>query len=75
MNRNLLTGVVLGVLGALLFLLGNLEFNRREEVLRFGDFSASATTKRTVPALRYTGVGLLGAGVAILVVGIAQKRK
>ena len=75
MNKPLLTGVGLAVAGVVLLIPGNVEFSRREEVLRFGDFSASATTKRTIPALRYAGVGSLGAGVALLVVAVAAKRK
>ncbi len=75
MKKSLLTGVVLLGIGVLLLVLGNVEFSRREEVLRFGDFSASATTKRTIPALRYAAVALIGAGVAVLVVDFFAKRK
>ena len=75
MNKQLLIGAGLAVVGILLVVFGNVEFSRREEVLRFGDFSASATTKRTVPGLRYAGVALIGAGVAVLVVDVLAKRK
>jgi hypothetical protein len=75
MNRTLLAAAGLAVVGIILLVLGNVEFSRQAEVLKLGGFSASATTKRTIPALRYAGMGFLGAGVVVLILGVAGKRR
>jgi uncharacterized membrane protein YidH (DUF202 family) len=75
MNRTTLGGLVLTGLGIIFLVLGRTEFERREEVLRLGDFHATATTKRTVPAFRYFGAALIGGGVVLLIIGFRQPGK
>ena len=72
MNKTSLGGLVLTGLGIVFLVLGRTEFERREEVLRLGDFRATVPTKRTVPAFRYLGVALLGGGVVLLIMGFRQ---
>lgn len=59
-------------LGIIFLVLGGIGFEHREEVFRVGDFHASATTKRTMPALRYIGVALMGGGAVMVVLGYKQ---
>ena len=75
MNKTSLGGLVLVGMGILFLVLGQTEFERREEVLRLGDFHATATTKKTIPAFRYLGVGLIGGGVVLLLIGFRQPGK
>jgi hypothetical protein len=74
MNRTVLSGLVLAALGVLLFLLGGTEFKKQEEVFRVGSFSARATTKKTVPALRYAGGGALALGILVMGFGWIRKK-
>ena len=74
MNKKTLSGFVLLVLGIALIVLGNVGFDQNEELIRFGDFRASATTKKTIPLLRYTGAGFIGGGLILLVTGIGRKK-
>ena len=66
---------MLAGLGLVVFLLGRAGFEHREEVFRVGDFRASATTKRPMPALRYLGVAMMGGGAVMFVMGLKQGRK
>jgi uncharacterized membrane protein YidH (DUF202 family) len=75
MNKTTLGGLVLAGIGILLLILGNTEFNKREEFLRIGDFHATATIPKTYPALRYLGVACIGGGVVLLFVGFTQGKK
>jgi hypothetical protein len=75
MNKNSLGGLVLAGVGLLLFLLGGTGFAHREELFRIGDFRASATTNRPMPALRYLGVAMIGGGVVLLVMGLKRGGK
>lgn len=67
-------GLALLAIGGVCFLLSYVQFKRNEEVFRVGNFSASATTSRTVPALRYVGIGCAAAGGLLAVVGFVQRR-
>ena len=69
MNKRLLSGLLLVAIGILFLVLSMMEFRSKEELFRVGDFSASATTKRTVPALRYVGIGFFAAGVILAGIG------
>jgi hypothetical protein len=67
-------GILLIAIGALSFLLSTVQFKRNEEVLRVGNFSATATTSRTVPGLRYVGIGCASAGFILVIVGLVRRR-
>ena len=75
MNKRTLSGLVLAGIGILFLILGNTEFNKREEVFRIGDFHASATVPKTYPGFRYVGMACIGGGVVLLLVGFTQQRK
>jgi uncharacterized membrane protein YidH (DUF202 family) len=75
MNRTTLGGLVLAGIGILFLILGNTEFNKREEVLRIGDFHATATMPKTYPAFRYVGMACIGGGVVLLFIGFTQSKK
>ena len=72
MSKTSQGGIVLAGLGIILFLLGGTGFAHREELFRFGDFRASATTRRPMPELRYFGVAMIGGGVVMLVMGLKR---
>jgi uncharacterized membrane protein YidH (DUF202 family) len=75
MNKRTLGGLVLAGIGILFLILGNTQFNRREEIIRLGDFHASATVPKTYPALRYVGVACIGGGLVLLFIGFTQGKK
>lgn len=75
MNKTLAGGLTLICLGILFLVLGNVEFKTQEEVFRLGNLSATATTAKTVPAFRYVGFAVLGAGLVVLVIGFRNRRK
>jgi hypothetical protein len=69
MNMRKLLGVGLIVLGAISLAYEGISYKSREEILRVGDFRATAVTKKTVPIPRYLGFGLLAGGVILLLTG------
>src|SRR5256885_13995035 len=75
MNKTTLGGLILAGLGILFLILGNTKFDRREEVIRFGDFRASATVPKTYPAFRYLGVACIGGGLVLLFFFFLQPQK
>jgi uncharacterized protein YjeT (DUF2065 family) len=74
MKKLPLVGIVLIAIGAVCLLLSMMEFKRRQEVFRVGNFSATATTSRPVPAFRYFGIGCISLGALLTLVGLMQKR-
>ena len=74
MKKLFLSGSVLVGLGIVFVILSTLQFKTREEVFRVGNFAASATTAKKLPAFRYIGFGCLGAGVVFLGLGYLQRR-
>ena len=75
MTKILAGGLILICLGILFLVLGNVEFKTQEEVFRLGNMSATATTAKTVPAFRYAGAAVLGAGAVVVAFGFRQRRK
>lgn len=66
-------GYALLVLGLIGVILGSIRFKSRQEVFRVGDFRATTTQEKTVPAIRYAGVGLIVAGGAVI--GLQFRRR
>ena len=66
--------VLVGGGGAVCLLLSMMQFKRSQEVFRVGNFSATATTSRPVPAFRYFGIGCATLGALLTLVGLMQKR-
>jgi len=65
--KKLAVGLLLVGLSALI--LGSLKYTSREEVFRVGNFRATTTRQRSIPAFRYAGVGFLIAGGALWALG------
>jgi len=65
-------GPVLLVLGLIALIAGSIKFKSREEVFRVGDFRATTTQERTLPTIRYAGVGLILTGGVLI--GIRLRR-
>lgn len=59
--------IILIVLGALALAYQGFSYNKNEEVLKIGDASISATTKKRVSVPPYVGFILLGSGVALFI--------
>jgi uncharacterized membrane protein YidH (DUF202 family) len=75
MNKTTLGGLVVVGIGILFLVLGNTQFNKREEIIRLGDFRASATVPKTYPALGYLGMACIGGGVVMLFLGFTSRNK
>lgn len=61
-------GPVLLLLGLIALIVGFVKFESREEVFRVGDFRATTTHERTIPAVRYAGVGLMLTGGVLIAI-------
>lgn len=59
--------ITLIVLGALALAYQGFSYRKNDEVLKIGDASISATTKKRVNVPPYVGFILLGSGVALLI--------
>ncbi len=58
-------GIAVVFAGVILFVFGFVKFETHEEIFRFGGFQATNTTQTTIPSLRYAGLALSVAGVAL----------
>ena len=74
MNKVLVGGVVLVILGIAFLVLGNVNFQTQEEVFRLGNLSATAATSKTIPAFRYAGIAALAAGLVMTIFGYKSRR-
>ena len=68
MNMRKLLAIGLIVLGAIALAYEGISYKSREEILRVGEFRATAVTKKTIPIPRYLGFALLAGGVVLLAV-------
>lgn len=74
MNRALV-GVILIVLGIVLLGIGIKGYQKQEDIFRAGDFfNVTATTTKTVPALKYVGSGVIGAGAILLILSFTGRK-
>jgi hypothetical protein len=74
MNKTSWAGLAVIAIGIICLVLGRIGIQNKQEVLRFGNFSATSTTTKTYPALAYIGYGLLAGGVIVLGLGFFQRR-
>lgn len=75
MNKTVVTGLFLTLLGAVLLLIGLKGYQKQEELFRLGEyFSASTTTTKTVPAFRYVGSGCIGGGIILMAMGFSKRK-
>jgi hypothetical protein len=73
MNRAAALGIVLVVLGVAAFIVRQITYTDREEVLDIGPIEATAETEETVQVPPWLGGVLLGAGVIFIAVGSARR--
>src|SRR5438067_2477968 len=70
MNKALISGLLLTIIGGVLLLIGFKGYQRQEELFRLGDYlSATTTSTKTNPAFRYVGSGCIGAGLILIFMG------
>ncbi len=73
MSKRTRIGIAVMTLGIVLLILGVVKFQSREEVFRFGNIQATASTEKTIPALRYLGIAVTAAGTVLVVLGFTEK--
>lgn len=74
MNKTSWAGIVLLILGLVCVFLAQVGIQNKQEVFRLGGISATSTTTKTYPALRYVGGGLIVGGVIVLGIGYVNRR-
>ena len=70
---NRIIGPLLLLVGFVALVVGSAKFPTREEVFRVGDFRATTTHERTLPAFRYAGVGLILTGGVLIGIGLRRR--
>ncbi len=73
MSRRTRLGIAVMTLGVVFLVLGVIKFQRNEEVFRFGNITATASTEKTIPVLRYLGIAVTAAGTVLVVLGLTEK--
>ena len=74
MNRTSWAAIIAIVVGIICLFFAQVGIQNKKEVFRIGDFSATATTTKTYPVLRYVGGGLIVAGLVALGMGYFNRR-
>jgi hypothetical protein len=69
MRTSLVAGIVLIVLGVLIFAYGGFSFTRREKVVDLGPIEATAEKREHVPLPPILGGAAVLGGIALLVAG------
>ena len=69
MRASLVAGIVLIVLGVLIFAYGGFSFTKREKVLDVGPIEATAERRERVPLPPILGGAAVLGGIALLVAG------
>jgi uncharacterized membrane protein YidH (DUF202 family) len=64
-----LVAVVLIILGVASLVYQGISYTKRQELFRVGDFKATVERRKRIPVPPYLGVGLLAAGVIVLLIG------
>lgn len=67
-----LIGIVMIIAGAAGLVLGKFSYKEETTVFKLGDLEATAQETKNVP-LTYAGIGLLAAGVVLIVVGSTRR--
>ncbi len=62
-------GIILVVLGILMFVFGNVTFTRKEKVIDAGPVEINKKERHTIAWPNYAGGVILAAGVVVLLVG------
>lgn len=74
MNKTSWAGIVVIILGLVCLFLAHVGIQKKEEVFRIRNFTATSTTTKTYPALRYVAGGLIVGGVIVVGIGYVNRR-
>jgi hypothetical protein len=74
MNKTSLAGLIVIIAGLVCVFLAGVGIQNKQEVFRIGGISATSTTTKTYPVLRYVGGGLIVGGAIILGIGHVNRR-
>jgi Na+/H+ antiporter NhaA len=74
MNKTSWAGLVVLILGLVCVFLAQVGIENKQEVFRLGSITATSTTTKTYPALRYVGGGLIVGGVIVFGIGYINRR-
>ncbi len=74
MNKLILTGIVLLVLGVVALVTPALRYTEREEVLKIGPIEATAETQKRLPIPSAVGWVLVVAGIGCAAAGVANRK-
>ena len=73
MRGTTILGIVLIVVGVLVFAYGGFSYTKKEKVLDVGPIEATAETHKTVPISPILGGAAIVGGIALLVVGARRR--
>jgi uncharacterized membrane protein (DUF441 family) len=74
MNRTSWAAIIATILGIICLFLAQVGIQNKQEVFRVGSITATSTTTKTYPALRYVGGGLIVGGLIVLGMGYFKRR-
>jgi hypothetical protein len=74
MNRTSWAGIIAIILGIICLFFARVGIQNKQEVFRVGSFTATSTTTKKYPALRYVGGGLIVGGLIVLGMGYLNRR-
>jgi hypothetical protein len=74
MNRTSWAAIIAIIVGIICLFFAQVGIQNKKEVFRIGDFSATTTTTKTYPVLRYAGIGLIVAGLVAVGMGYFNRR-
>jgi hypothetical protein len=74
MNKTSWACIIAIILGIICLFFAQVGIQNKQEVFRVGNFTATSTTTKTYPALRYLGVGLVAGGLIVLGMAYFNRR-
>jgi uncharacterized membrane protein (DUF441 family) len=74
MNKTSWAGIIALILGIVCLFLAQVGIQKKQEVFRIGSVTATSTTTKTYPALRYVGAGLIAGGLLVLGIGYFNRQ-
>jgi hypothetical protein len=74
MNKTSWAGIAVIILGLVCLFFAHFGIQNKEEVFRVGSITATATTTKTYPALRYVAGGLIVGGIIVVGIGYVNRR-
>ena len=74
MNKTSWAGIIALIIGIICLFFAQVGIQNKQEVFRVGNFTATSTTTKTYPTLRYVGAGLIAGGLIVLGMGYFNRR-